>query len=252
MDNQLEIHKIFSCLKRIFKDQNIKYRMIAEETGLSLSSVKRILANEECSLSQLSQFCSIAGLTLEKVVRASAKMEAPTFQLSEKAAKFFAENMNYFFFYRQLQFQKGNTDALAKDNELDDRSILLYLKKLESLGLIERHPNEKIKILGHGYLKFPPDSKLNRNIVKNWLPSVLERILNKNGTDGHFVEVSSTGLSTNSSERLKQDIVELVKKYRELGSFDQTIFPDKASSVGMFFGFGPYRIGDGVEIPRLQ
>lgn len=50
--------------------------------------------------------------------------------------------------------------------KLSDYSTRRYLKDLEEVGLIERHPNYKVKVIPEGSPRWQPDGPLDRKVGK--------------------------------------------------------------------------------------
>jgi len=179
---------------------------------------------------------------LSDLVRSAAEVTPEYFSLPKAAEAFFTENLDYFVFYRQLENGEGVAE-LQERNELSAKEMNRYLKKIEELGLIERQPGDRIKLMQQGYLQLAPNSRLLKDYFQRWVPQFFEKVMQPD--DKHFMKVFSTGLSEKNRKELARDLEELAKKYHERGYFDQTKGSSPFEAVGVCIGVGPYRVGEG-------
>ena len=235
-------HLIFRALKSQLKSRKVSYAELAKRTEMSEANVKRIFSEEACSLARLSQFCDAIKVSLSDLVRSAADTTPEYFLLPKAAEAFFADNLDYFVFYRQLEHEQ-TTEAMQEANDLSPKEMNRYLKKIEELGLIERQPGDKIKLMQKGYLRLPTESRLQQNYFRRWLPQFFEKVMVAN--DRHFVKIFSTGLSEKNRKELVRDLEDIAKKYQERGYFDQTKGSTPVEPVGVCIGVGPYRVGEG-------
>jgi DNA-binding Xre family transcriptional regulator len=242
-------HRIFQTLKRVLKGQQVTYGMLAKKLHLSEAAIKRIFAQESCSLDRLTEICEAVDISIFDLVSAARNTQVEEYSLGGEAESFFEKNLNYFRFYRKLSHHK-TLNTFRCEDRLDEASIRKYLKKLQQLGLIEVLEKDKIIFKHKGYLKVDEDSGLYRRFFKEFTPEFFSKILSSGSKDHHFLHFS-TGLMPINLNQLIQDLHQLRKKYREQGYIDQHLSKTDAESVSVVIGVGPYRIGATDLIPRI-
>ena len=67
---------------------------------------------------------------------------------SDKQIKFFLIHPHYFHFYMKLAYEQKKPQIIQSEYNLSTKSLNLYLKKLEELNLIQRHPYDRLQIIG--------------------------------------------------------------------------------------------------------
>lgn len=240
-----ETSTIFYALKKQLKARKVSYAMLATRTGMSEANVKRIFSTETCTLARLTEICGAIDLSLAALMRAAAETEPEIFTLPKAAEDFFADHLDYFVFYRQLEHGHG-VEELQEKNGLSAKELSRYLKKIEELGLIERLPGDRIKLLHQGYLHLKPNSRLQSKYFRRWVPYFFERVMQPE--EKHFVKIFSTGLTEKNRRELLRDLEDVAKKYQERGYFDQKTGSNPFEAVGVCIGVGPYRVGEGKVV----
>lgn len=237
-----DTHAIFLALKKQLKARKVSYGELAKRLEMSEANVKRIFSEEACSIARLGQICDAIQISLGDLIQTSKEVVDESFTFTKEVENFFAENLDYFVFYRQLEHNHG-TKELQEKNNLSLKEMNRYLKKIEELGLIERQPGDRIKLTTHGYLQLSPQSKLLKEYFSRWVPKFFEKVMVPE--DKHYMKVFSTGLSEKNRKGLIRELEDLQKKYQDLGYIDQSKGTNPFDAVGVCIGIGPYRVGEG-------
>lgn len=127
------------AIKAVLKQQKKTYDDLAEELDISVPTVKRILTKEELSLSRLLEICSYLKLSLtdlEKIAQHNRSSASNAF--TAKQDEFLSKNSNYITFL--LMMYSGLTpEEIQKKTRISEKSVKLYLLRLEKLDLIKYH-----------------------------------------------------------------------------------------------------------------
>jgi DNA-binding Xre family transcriptional regulator/DNA-binding MarR family transcriptional regulator len=237
-----DTHPIFLTLKKKLKARKVSYAELAARLGMSEANVKRIFSEESCSVARLAQICDAIDLSLGELMRSAENVEPESFTFTREVESFFADNLDYFVFFRQLE-NENSLRLIQEKNDLSPKEINRYLRKLEELGLIERHPGDRVKLRFKGYLHLPKESRLMKKYFQRWVPHFFEKVMAPH--EQHFAKIFSTGLSERNRKALVRDLEEISRKYQELGYFDQSKGTNPFEAVGVCIGIGPYRVGEG-------
>ncbi len=161
-------------LKNILKKKGIKYSQLADQLKMSESSVKRLMTAVDGPFSKIEAICEVAGLSFFDLVAFCKEERAINFVLTAEQERFFSHNTHYFYFFHLLHEENFTIKQIMERYQLNQHSISQYLKKLEELGLLERHPGDKVKILGEGRITFSEINDLGRSLIKSSMHNFAE------------------------------------------------------------------------------
>lgn len=127
------------AIKSVLKQQKKTYDDLAEELEISVPTVKRILTKEEMGLSRLLQICDYLKISLTELEKiANHNKNTVTNRFTEKQEEFLAKNPNYLTFLLMM-YSDLSPEEIMKQTKIDDKSLKLYLLRLEKLDLITYH-----------------------------------------------------------------------------------------------------------------
>ena len=250
MAAESQVFQIFEALKAFLREKKLTYRDISQRLALSEASVKRIFSLRDCDLTRLAAICEAAGTSLIELATVAGEVKAKTYTLPPLAAEFFADNMGYFVFFRELS--AGKTPAeIAAEAGLDQRSVNRYLKTLEELGLIERLPDGAVRHKFEGYLSLHDANDLSRRFLNAWAPYAVNTVISEKPDAQRRLKCFSTGLLAENRARFERDLDDLIERYRHQGFLDQSLTPSAVEAVGGVVALVPMRVGQGLPIPKI-
>lgn len=168
---------LLDALKQMLKERQLSYSVIAMEIGVSLPTIKRLLNKPTIPLDRLIEICELADIDFAELVSRAEKMRpAHTMFTNEQDALFFKYPFLLSYF-GELCFERRSPSAIAKRHKLNEKSTELYLKQLESVGLLERDSRGKVHLLVAPPLGFAADSKVLRLEQVAFMKSVVEQVL---------------------------------------------------------------------------
>jgi DNA-binding Xre family transcriptional regulator/predicted transcriptional regulator len=221
---------LLSELKRILKRKNIKYSQLAAEMGMSESTIKRLMSSKDAPLSKVEAICDVAGITLFDLVTFCQESEVQNVSLTEKQERFFKLNTHFFYFFSVLYEEKISVAQIKKKFGLNNASINKYLKKLEELGLLERHSQDKIVWKINGPISLKHETKLSEHVLKRTLTNFADIMTNKqkrklalSGKKGE----SSMGdffMTPETAERFMKEKNELMNSIQKAAMREERIF----------------------------
>ncbi|MBT3584796.1 MAG: helix-turn-helix transcriptional regulator [Halobacteriovoraceae bacterium] len=153
-------------LKKILKNKRIRYSSLSLKLGISESSVKRTMTASDGALSKIEAICEVVGISFFDLATTIQKESAHEYQLSPEQDKFFSKNTNYFYLFHLMYEMKMTVKQVMKKYQIKALSMTKYLKKLEQLGLLERHANDKIVFLIEGYMTVGEKSGLGKHLIQ--------------------------------------------------------------------------------------
>jgi transcriptional regulator with XRE-family HTH domain len=234
-------------LKQALKDRKIGYAELAERLGMSESGLKKVMSADDISLARLAAICDAAGLDLMTLLEASWSAPPPVFQHTPEQIAFFQANPTYYRFLVALLTCDLDVQRLARDYDLDQPSIVLYLGKLEDLGLVTVHPGGRIKsVIPAPYRTAGPPG------VDDDKHAFLDLVLDPR-TENRRLFMAALRMTGEHYEALKVAVRDLVVEYGLLARRDELTHADAdLVPVQILAAMAPCQLRDYTSIPRLR
>lgn len=243
-----ESNQIFSSLKKVLKTKGITYASLAKELQMAESSVKRIFANENCSLDKLVDICSVLEISLSQLTDLYSAGSLPELEIHPEAESFFLRNPHYFSFLRQLSLNNSVKEVQSK-NKLSSSSTKKYLIKLEELNLVKRVKKNEYEIVRSGFIKLSENGELLAKLTEQWSKNLLEKSLKKE--KDYLMHIASTRLKNESIDHFKSEIKNLVKRLKNQGHLENLVSSDNVNPFGICLISGPEIINFPTPIPNI-
>lgn len=219
---RLEYHnKVRSCLallKTHIKQSATSYQQLADRTGVSLLTIKRQLNGDEISMTKLLALCDAAQIRFcelwEQVEQRKVEHNVFTDE-QDKAFYHFPHLLRYFL---ELQLAKQTPEQIQQQWQISPASTHLYLRKLETLGLILLSEKGHPTMLMSEPVGFSGNSLNLRKGVKKGLEDICAGIMSpgQNGEGETFVITKPMILADHLREKMYQEMSALVSRYAEL------------------------------------
>lgn len=123
-------------LKKKLKLSRMTYRELAKQLEMSEAGVKKLFSKSDISMSRAFQICALLNLNMAEVIQEANDESVAEKVFSDQQVAFFTKNPHFFFFYMRLAYEKKTLEELQEEYKLTERSIFLYLKKLDEIGLL--------------------------------------------------------------------------------------------------------------------
>jgi DNA-binding MarR family transcriptional regulator len=219
---------LLQALRQIMKTRKVTVAELAKRLGVSAQTLKRLFnGTGDCALERVVAICAALGVNFYDVVELAKEPREEQFQLTvEQEEAFVAEPHVHEFFYRLRDDEQP--EDIAKQHGLSNRALQRYLKRLEELGLIERLPGNRCKVLVRGAHNFIKDGPLVRRYVRRDINLMLDFLDDPaNRSDRTLMTSTATHVSPTTALELCQDLRELAARYRSRAQRDCTILAEK-------------------------
>lgn len=140
--------KVIQTIKKELKAKGITYKDIALYLKITEAGVKKLLSKDDISFNKLKLLCDLLQITPNELLNAVDKSDTETHTFTNKQIRFFLANQNYFHFFMKLAYEQKNPKIIQAEYKLSSKSLNGYLKKLEELELVKRHPFDRMQIVG--------------------------------------------------------------------------------------------------------
>lgn len=139
---------LIKVIKSELKVQGITYLEVARYLKISEAGVKKLFGKDDLTLSKLNSLSQIINIPVMEIMKRAESDEVDVFRFDQKDIQFFLRSPQYFHFFMKLAYEQSTPKKIQEEFNLSNKSLMLYLKKLEDLGLIKRHPHDRTQILG--------------------------------------------------------------------------------------------------------
>lgn len=243
-----EQRELFAKLKKVLKTKRITYRKIGEELGLAESSVKKIFAQENCSVDKLMQICSVVDISLRQLTDLYKTGLVPLVNIDAKVEQFFIDNPHYFSFFRQLSLYKS-VDTVKQRNGLSSASVKKYIEKLKKFDLISKNSNRQYSVRREGFVKLVENGLLSQKLCELWSKDLLEKALLKK--QDYSLSFGSTRLRPETALEFKNEIKNLVNRIKEQGYLESLAGDSNLEAFGICVLTGPQIVDFPNRLPNV-
>lgn len=234
---------IMQALQRVCKSQGLTQVRISDYLGVSLPTVKRWFSGHGVSLDVFNQLLALTGTSFEDLAALVATASAETFQYTIKQEEFLAEHLGHLAYFDQL-INGHSPNSIKRKHRLTDHSQRRYLKDLDAIGLIERHPGDEIVVVPKGAPKWRPNGPLDRAVGSLAVSTFIE----ESGSDAVTLHLHK--YSDEDRIKIKQMIDEL-SSYAQRANRRAKISGIKDRGFGLLVGLSKFELKALKEIPNI-
>ncbi len=233
---------LFAALRAVLKERKVTYKDLAERTGTSESSIKRIFSIEECSLTRLTNLLGAVDIALMDLMEYAShrRVDVTAFTLETEA--FFAESLDYFFIYRKLFHHRSVAEVTRREN-LTRPQMTKFLRKLDELSIIKWLPEDRIQFLHAEYLKFRDDGPLKAAVYKAWAPKLHAAAVRNMGDGAHTLRLFSARCTPELKADFQRELEDLVDRFIRRASLELKTQPAAVQPLAVSIAMAPLRVG---------
>jgi hypothetical protein len=137
---------IVAGLKRALRERGLNYAAVARALGVSLATVKRLLARGELSLQRVEVICELVGLSLREILERAQEHSAPTNQLTLTQEREIVADPRLFL-VTWLVLNRVPFEEIVRGYRLTERETLRYFIRLDRLKVLELQPQNRVRLL---------------------------------------------------------------------------------------------------------
>ena len=148
MVHKMNTDKIITVIKTELRKNKITYKQVATRLRMTEAGVKKLLTKDDISLKKLESICDLMNMPLVDVLKSAENENVDAVQFNDKQVQYFLIRPHFFHFFMKLAYEQKTPIEIQNEFRLTSKSISMYLKKLEELNLIRRHPHDHNQIVG--------------------------------------------------------------------------------------------------------
>ena len=204
------------ALKRALRAEGKTYGEVAEHLAVSLPTVKRMLTRGVMPLSVFAKIAAFAGTTMGDLLADARDAGQRMTYFTVEQDRAFATRPALLLYFSLLV--KGKEPrAIAKEHRLEPASTVKYLQALESIGLIEVAPHDRVTVLGTAPFAFSADSTSQRQNLLTLVRETIDGLLTKWSTpgtaSGTLLVVKPMSLTSTRHGELARELGEVIMRH---------------------------------------
>ncbi len=230
--------RLLKTLKHYLKTRHITYSQLADEMGLSETSVKRLFSQKTFSLQRLETVCDVLGIELFDLVLLDKKMNRDAECLTLEQERDLADNPKMFTFFYFL-LNGWPLSQIINEYEITEQEATQMMLEMDRIGLIELHANNAYRVLlskNVYWRKFGPMWNIyGKKIIDEFLdsPSSFE-------SPNSYINFVPGQLSETSVTIVRKKMDELIRQINDLAEADTLLPIGERYSTGLIMAFRPW------------
>ncbi len=215
-----ESEAILAAAKVLLRKQKRTYEDLAKHLGLSLPSVKRAMNSPNLPLHRMLEICEFLGFTLSELLAFARRDGSEGFRFTPEQENFFADHPHFLaYFFEVLEHTPAE---IEKKHGISRRATHVYLKKLESMGLVELHPGDVVKHQVRGAIHWDDHGRLGQRFSRSMIEGFAAHALAKLGApEKMIIELQGWTLTESEFTEWKRKYRELVGEFRQISVFNR-------------------------------
>jgi transcriptional regulator with XRE-family HTH domain len=227
---------MLKTLKAELKKAKITYRDLAKELKISEAGIKKLFSKSDLSLKRALQICEVLNLPFSEIVSLSENSRQSEVHFTEKQIQFFKSNIHFFHFYMKIAYEQMTPHEIQRELGLSSKSLNIYLKKLEDLGLIKRHPRDRVQIIGGAPLAVNTGGTELESVKFDIAQDLLKNL--RKSQNGNLFG-GGLYLTNDEAHELKEKLFGLMKTYSTLSASHRKNPKSQASPLSVMILYSP-------------
>lgn len=206
---------LFDGLRMHLKARDMTYADLARALKISEATVKRIFATKNCTLERLDEICELLQVDLAELARGAPRDDKLINQLTPaQEQELMAEPA--LLLVAICAIQQMRVDEMVELYELDEAQCVKLLLRLERIGILEVHENNRIRLRLARTFAWNPDGPIMR-YAKSQTPDFFAH-----GFDGpgEFMRMVTVRVSDEARIALLRRLEQVAREYDEQHSAD--------------------------------
>ena len=165
--------QLIATLKQQLRSKGMTYRQLGIALGLSEARMKKMFASERFTLDRVIEISEILGLTLSELTRLAEQQQVAIHTLTAQQEAELTADLRLLLVCVCV-LNHWSMEDITHTYQLDTHACLLYLLKLDRLGLISVLPGNRIRLNITRDFDWLSDGPIRRFFIQNGLSDFLQ------------------------------------------------------------------------------
>jgi DNA-binding Xre family transcriptional regulator len=237
---------VLQVLRGELRAAGITYKLLAQRIGMSESSVKRIFAQKDMSLTRLAHICKTAGIAMEDVLRQAADItpHADTLTLAQEKSVVADPKL---LLVAICCLGHWSLDQIVETYDLSETECIRKLVRLDRLELIELKPMNRYRLRVSNAFRWRADGPVQQffrqSVVEDYFSGRFDG-------PGETLMCVPARLSQPSAQDLVKKIQQLAAELARLHQDDRRLQPQERDGFTLLLGFRSWELGAFTALRR--
>ena len=226
---------LFEGLKMHLKARGMTYADVARALKLSEATVKRIFAQKNCTLDRLDAICQLVQVDVAELARGMPRASRLINRLTlEQEEELMSEPGLLLVAVSALHQMR--LEEMVETYRLEEAQCVRLLLRLERIGILELHENNRIRLRIARTFSWIPDGPIMR-YVRSQLPDFFDYPFQQ---PGEHMRMVSLRLSREAQIALLQQAEQIAREYSEQHNADARLPLAQRQPVSVLFAVRPW------------
>jgi len=226
---------VFEALKMHLKARGMTYADVAKALKISEPTVKRIFALKNCTLERLDEICQLVQVDLAELARGMPRESRLINRLTREQEEELMSDPALLLVAVSALHQMRVEEIMAT-YQLDEAQCVRALLRLEKIGILELHENNRIRLRIARTFSWIPEGPIMR-YVKSQLPDFFAHPFDRPGQMMHMISIR---LSRAAQVALLQQLEQIAREYSEQHNADARLPLDQRQPVSVLLAVRPW------------
>jgi AcrR family transcriptional regulator len=222
---------VFEGLKMHLKARGMTYAAVARALKISEATVKRIFATKDCTLERLDSICELVQVDLSELARGMPRESRLINRLSREQEEEIMSDPALVL-VAICALHQMRVEEMVELYQLDEAQCVALLLRLERIGILEVHENNRIRLRISRTFSWIPDGPFMR-YVKSQTGDFFDHGFDAPGELMHMVSVR---VSAQAQVALLRQVEQIAREYGEQHNADARLPLDKRQPVSVLLG----------------
>jgi DNA-binding Xre family transcriptional regulator len=219
---------LFDALKMHLKARGLTYADVARALKISEATVKRIFALKNCTVDRLDDICELLQVDLAELARGMPREDRLLHRLTqEQEAELMSDPALLLVAVSALNQMR--VDEIVETYTLDEAQCVALLLRLERIGILELHENNRIRLRIARTFSWIPDGPIMR-YVKSQTGDFFAHEFN---APGELMRLISVRISGEAQVALLRQLEQIAREYNEQHNADAGLSLAKRKPVSV-------------------
>ena len=208
-----QVGEILELLKGQIRQKGLTYKDLSTQLGVSESTLKRWFSQRSFNIDRLDDLCQALKVDLSELLRDTDRQHQVLYLNEVQELELAADQNLFMVFY--LATEGRTRDQIARKMKLSEIAARGLLIRLDQIGLIELHANDRIIPMVNRSVRWlargPLNQKYGQLIRHDFMNSEFEGKFEKLWLESGFVSPASLEVFSRKFDQLLADFRELIR-----------------------------------------
>ncbi len=206
---------VFDGLRMHLRARGMTYADVAKALGISEPTIKRIFATRNCTLERLDAICEVAQVDLAELARGLPRESRLINRLTEAQERELMSDPALLL-VAVCAMHQLRLEEIVETYALDEAQVVAHLLRLEKIGILEVHANNRIRLRISRTFAWIPDGPIMR-YVKSQTADFFDHPFEG---PGEMMRMFSVRISREGQAALLRQVEHLAREYAEQHAAD--------------------------------